>query len=68
VLENDERVDVHVARAVTAQTGEIVEFATLWTRRQTTELADGVRVNIPTIDDLIPDEAIRASAQGCRGH
>jgi adenine deaminase len=46
-------VDVLVARAVTAQTGEIVEFAALWTRRQTTELSDGVRVNIPTIDDLI---------------
>ena len=53
VLENDERVDVLVDRAVTARTGEVGEFAALWTRRRTTELADGVRVTIPTIEDLI---------------
>lgn len=53
VIENDERVDVLVAKTVTARTGEIVEFPALWRRRLTTELADGVRVNLPAIDDLI---------------
>jgi hypothetical protein len=53
VLENDEHVDVLVARSVTARTGEVVRFHDLWTRRQTIELTTGVRAQLPSIDDLI---------------
>lgn len=53
VLENDERVDVLVARAVTARTGEVVAFDDVWNNRQQITIADGVTINLPTIDDLI---------------
>jgi hypothetical protein len=53
VLENDERVDVLVARSVNARTGEVVGFSAVWTRRQRVELAEGVTVCRPAIDDLI---------------
>ena len=53
VLENDEKVDVLVARAVSTTDGVPVLFAEVWERRQTLEIAAGVRVAIPSIDDLI---------------
>jgi len=52
-LENDEHIDVLVARSVTARTGEVVEFEPLWERRQTVTIAEGVRAWVPSIDDLI---------------
>jgi hypothetical protein len=52
-LENDERVDVLVARTVVARTGEHVAFDDVWARRQTVELAPGLGVALPTLDDLI---------------
>ena len=52
-LENDERVDVLIARSVPTIDGRIVEFQSLWDRRRSIELGAGVEVNVPTIDDLI---------------
>jgi len=53
VLENDERVDVLVARAVSTVDGQLVQFADVWGRRLSHPLADGVSVAMPSIDDLI---------------
>lgn len=52
-LENDERVDVLVARSVPTVDGRVVEFEPLWNRRRSVALASGVEVTVPTIDDLI---------------
>lgn len=53
VLENDEKVDVLVARAVSTTDGVQVVFADVWERRQTLAIAPRVRVAIPSLDDLI---------------
>jgi predicted nucleotidyltransferase len=53
VLENNEHIDVLVARSVSTRTGEVVAFDDVWPRRQRVELADGVHVQLPSIDDLI---------------
>jgi len=53
VLENDEHVDVLVARTVTTRMGAVVQFEELWSRRQSRELAAGAPVHLPTIEDLI---------------
>lgn len=52
-LENDEHVDVLVARSVPTVDGLRVTFDDLWTRRRTLDLGDGVRVCVPALDDLI---------------
>ena len=52
VLENDEHIDVLVARAVPSMDGQLLEFEALWSRRQAFPLAD-VEVYLPAIDDLI---------------
>ena len=52
-LENDERVDVLVARTVIARSGEHVAFDDVWARRRVVELASGVSVHLPSLDDLI---------------
>jgi hypothetical protein len=52
VLENDEHVDVLVARSLTTIDGESVEFDRLWERRCAVAL-DDVHVHLPSIDDLI---------------
>jgi hypothetical protein len=53
VLENDERVDVLVARAVPTVDGVRVAFDDVWSRRRSLEVAAGVAVAVPTVDDLI---------------
>jgi predicted nucleotidyltransferase len=53
VVENDEHVDVLVARSVTAIDGVVVAFDDIWTRRRIVALAPGVDVSLPAIDDLI---------------
>jgi hypothetical protein len=53
VLENDEKVDVLVARAVSTTDGVHVAFADVWERRRTIEISAGIRVAIPSLDDLI---------------
>ena len=53
VLENDEHIDVLVARSVTTVDGARVEFDALWDRRTSLDLGHGVRVSVPSISDLI---------------
>ena len=53
VLENDEHVDVLVARSVTTVDGVQVHFDDVWMRRLPVPLAPGVDVQRPAIDDLI---------------
>jgi hypothetical protein len=52
-LENDEHVDVLVARSVPTVDGARVEFEALWHRKVSLELGPGVRVHVPAIPDLI---------------
>jgi hypothetical protein len=53
VLENDERVDVLVARSVPTTDGVRVDFESLWERRRTLEVGPAIAVAVPTLDDLI---------------
>jgi hypothetical protein len=53
VLENDERVDVLVARSVLTVDGVRVAFEEIWTRRRGLEVASGVTITVPSLDDLI---------------
>jgi len=53
VLENDERVDVLVARSVPTVDGVRVAFDEVWTRRRELEIAPGVTIAVPALDDLI---------------
>jgi hypothetical protein len=53
VRENDEHVDVLVARAVSTVDGVMVQFEDVWRRRTSLQLADTVTVEMPCIDDLI---------------
>lgn|SRR5262245_15452561 len=59
VLENDEHVDVLVARSVATVGGPTIEFDALWSRRQSVPI-DGVAVAVPSIDDLILTKQIAA--------
>jgi hypothetical protein len=52
VLQNDEHVDVLVARALSTVDGRPLEFEQLWSRREATRV-DGATVWIPALDDLI---------------
>ncbi|PYR63496.1 MAG: hypothetical protein DMF88_25100 [Acidobacteria bacterium] len=52
VLENDEHVDVLVARSLTTVDGRAVEFERLWQRRHAVRL-DDVDIQLPSIEDLI---------------
>lgn len=53
VLENDERVDVLVARTVSTTDGQNVAFDDLWPRRVECPVAAGTSVCLPSLDDLI---------------
>jgi len=53
VLENDEHVDVLVARSVPTVDGVVVPFDEIWGRRQTIALDPATDVHLPSIDDLI---------------
>jgi hypothetical protein len=59
-LENDERVDVLVARSLNTVDGRLIEFESLWRRRQSIDLGGGVSVAIPSLDDLILTKQIAA--------
>lgn len=54
-LENDEHVDVLVARSMPTVDGTRVEFNRLWDRKASLDLGAGagVRVHVPAISDLI---------------
>jgi hypothetical protein len=53
VLENHERVDVLVAREVPTVDAVRVSFDALWSRRRSLEVAPGVSVAVPSLEDLI---------------
>jgi hypothetical protein len=53
VLENDEHVDVLVARAVSTVDGLSVHFADVWGRRASHPVAGDVEIAMPCVDDLI---------------
>jgi hypothetical protein len=53
VLENDEHVDVLVARAVSTIDGVLVRFDDVWGRHVRPSVADGVTVAMPCLEDLI---------------
>jgi hypothetical protein len=53
VLENDERVDVLVARTVPTVDGVRVAFEDVWNRRQSLDVTPGVSLHMPALDDLI---------------
>ncbi len=53
VLENDERVDVLVARTVPTVDGVRVAFDDVWQRRRPLEAVAGVAIAVPALDDLI---------------
>jgi hypothetical protein len=53
VLENDERVDVLVARTVPTVDGVRVTFDDVWPRRRTLVLGPDTTIAVPTLDDLI---------------
>lgn len=53
VLENDERVDVLVARSAPTVDGVRVAFDDVWSRRRPLEVASGVTIAVPSLDDLI---------------
>jgi hypothetical protein len=53
VLENDERVDVLVARTVPTVDGVRVAFDEVWERRRALQVAPGVTLAVPDLDDLI---------------
>jgi hypothetical protein len=52
VLENDEHVDVLVARSIPTIGGPDIHFEAVWTRREQVAV-DGTSVAVPSIDDLI---------------
>lgn len=58
VLQNDERVDVLVARAVPTRPDGRVVFDEVWPRRREIAVAEGVTLSIPSIDDLIATKRI----------
>ena len=53
VLENDEHVDVLVARSVSTIDGVMVHFGDVWARRVSQPLSGDVSVALPSIDDLL---------------
>jgi hypothetical protein len=53
VLENDEHVDVLVARSVPTVEGVRVSFDDLWSRRRAIEVGPDVTVQLPETNDLI---------------
>ena len=53
VLENDEKVDVLVARTVFTVDSVQVAFDDVWSRRRVIEVSPGVEAAIPSLNDLI---------------
>jgi len=53
VLENDERIDVLVARSVPTVDGVRVAFDDVWGRRRALQSAPDVTIAMPSLDDLI---------------
>ena len=60
VLENDEKVDVLIARRVAMVAGGELAFDEVWSRREITRLAGGGTVALPSLDDLIATKRFAA--------
>jgi hypothetical protein len=58
VLENDERIDVLVARNAMTLHGIVVAFDALWERKREIALGE-VPVSLPSLDDLILTKQIK---------
>jgi hypothetical protein len=52
-LENDEHVDVLVAKAVGTIDGDMVAFDDVWSRWVYEQVAPSIRIALPCLDDLI---------------
>ena len=63
VLENDEHVDVLVARAIPTVEGHVVEFEALWERRRSLPVAADVTVQVPATSDLILTKRVAPRAK-----
>jgi hypothetical protein len=63
VLENDERVDVLVARSLTTVDGVRLAFEELWLRRETLTIASDVTLCVPSLDDLIATKRLASRPQ-----
>lgn len=63
VLENDEHVDVIVARFVTTVDGQKVFLEDLWARRVSVPLSSNVALVIPCLDDLVTTKRFAARAK-----
>lgn len=63
ILENDEHVDVLVARARSTVDGRTLTFEELWTRRRVLPLGDSAEICVPSIDDLILTKLFAARAR-----
>ena len=62
-LENDEHVDVLLARSVPTVDGQHVAFEDIWSRREAVTLAPGVDIALPTLDDLISTKRFAARSK-----
>jgi hypothetical protein len=60
LLEDGEIVDVLVARSVPTVDGVTVAFDDVWQRRHELDLAEGVRIHLPSLDDLIATKRFAA--------
>lgn len=60
VLENDEKVDVLIARRVSTVDDQEILFDEVWQRRVLTKLPGGVTVHLPCLDDLIATKRFAA--------
>lgn len=60
VLENDEHVDVIVARSISTRDGQQVLFEDLWSRRTSVLLSETTSLVIPSLDDLIATKRFAA--------
>jgi hypothetical protein len=60
VLENDEHVDIIVARFVTTVDGQKVLLEDLWVRRVAVPLSPGVSIAMPCLDDLLTTKRFAA--------
>lgn len=52
-LENDIIIDVFRARKITNKDGELIDFKEIYERRETFEDVGGVKINVPSVPDLI---------------
>jgi hypothetical protein len=60
VLENDEKIDVLVARAVSTVDGMEVIFEDVWNRRRSIPTGPGIELALPELDDLIATKRFAA--------